>query len=65
MLFNIDTDPAETKNLAKEYPQRTQQLLEALKNWETTLARPRWYDGSNWKHWQNESVKNHRMHQDG
>ena len=65
MLFNIDTDPAETKNLAKEYPQRTQQLLAALKNWEKTLAKPRWYDGSNWKHWQNESVKNHRMHQDG
>ena len=61
MLFNIDIDPKETNNLAKDNPEKTNQLLTELTNWEKTLAQPRWYDGVSWKHWQKESVKNHQM----
>jgi hypothetical protein len=30
-----------------------------MEAWEKSLAQPRWYDGSNWKHWQEEQLKNH------
>jgi arylsulfatase A-like enzyme len=61
MLINLKQDPAETTNLAEVYPEKTQELLDKLANWEKTLSQPRWYDGANWKHWQQEQLKNHQM----
>ncbi|NQU19933.1 MAG: sulfatase-like hydrolase/transferase [Candidatus Nealsonbacteria bacterium] len=61
MLINLDDDPAETTNLAAKFPEKTQALLRKLEAWEKPLARPRWYDGSNWKHWQDQQLKNHTM----
>lgn len=61
MLFNLKDDPSETTNLAEQHPEKAQDLLRKLENWEKPLAQPRWYDGSNWKHWQNEQMKNHTM----
>lgn len=61
MLINLDDDPGETRNLATDKPKKTRDLLGKLAHWETSLAQPRWYDGSNWKHWQQVQVKNHRM----
>jgi arylsulfatase A-like enzyme len=61
MLVNLDDDPAETRNLAREHPAKTQSLLAKLEAWEKPLAQPRWYDGSAWRHWQEEQLKNHTM----
>jgi arylsulfatase A-like enzyme len=61
MLINLEDDPGETKNVASEYPEKTRELLDKLQAWEEPLAQPRWYDGSAWKHWQEEQLKNHRM----
>jgi hypothetical protein len=61
MLINLEGDPGETTNLATRFPEKTQDLLQKLDAWEHSLAQPRWYDGSNWKHWQEEQLKNHRM----
>jgi len=60
-LFNLDKDPGETINLAEQNPDKTKELLEALEKWELSLEKPRWYDGSKWKHWQDASVENHRV----
>jgi arylsulfatase A-like enzyme len=61
MLINLEDDPGETTNLAEKFPEKTQALLRKMEAWEKPLAKPRWYDGSNWKHWQEEQLKNHKM----
>ena len=61
MLINLDKDPAETTNVASEYPEKTKYLLSKLVEWEQGLSQPRWYDGSNWKHWQEQQLINHQM----
>ncbi len=60
-LINLDDDPGETTNVADRHPAVTKELLRALEAWETPLPPPRWYDGGNWQHWAEVSVKNHRM----
>lgn len=60
-LINLEDDPGETTNVADHHPAITKELLAALEAWEKPLPPPRWYDGSNWKHWAEVSVKNHRM----
>ncbi len=62
-LINLENDPGETTNVAGRHPAVTKELLGALQAWEKPLPPPRWYDGSNWKHWAEVSVKNHRMEQ--
>ena len=61
MLINLEDDPGETTNLATQFPDKTQALLQKIEAWEKPLAQPRWYDGSNWQHWQEEQLKNHKM----
>ena len=61
ILTNLDDDPGETRNLAEDHPEKVRELLAKLEQWEQSLAQPRWYDGSNWKHWQEEQVKSHRF----
>lgn len=61
LLFDLEKDPAETENLAPRCPERTKKLLAALESWEEGLTRPRWYDGSNWQHWADVQIKNHRL----
>jgi arylsulfatase A-like enzyme len=61
MLINLEDDPGETTNLAGAFPEITQALLQKLEAWEESLAQPRWYDGSNWQHWQDEQLKNHEI----
>lgn len=38
MLFNLDDDIAEQKNLVKERPDLVEQLLAAYKHWEGVVA---------------------------
>ena len=61
VLMNLDDDPGETRNVAQKHPKKTKELLAKLQQWEQSLAQPRWYDGRDWKHWQEMQVKNHRM----
>lgn len=61
MLINLEDDPAETTNVAAAHPEKVQALLRSIETWEQTLAQPRWYDGSDWQHWQEEQLKNHKM----
>ncbi len=61
MLFNLKNDPGETTNVADKYPKIAKDLLAALENWEKELAPPRWYDGTNWQHWADMQIKNHRL----
>ena len=63
MLFNLEKDPGETTNIAEENPAKTRELLDSLKTWETQLEKPRWYDGKDWKKWQEQKVEMHRMTQ--
>ena len=60
-LFDLKDDPGETTNVAAEFPDTTRAMLHKIEAWEQPLAQPRWYDGSNWKHWQQEQLKNHKM----
>ena len=60
-LGNLDDDPGETHNLADQHAGKAKALLGNLEQWDKSLAQPRWYDGSNWQHWQEMQVKNHRM----
>jgi arylsulfatase A-like enzyme len=61
LLINLEDDPGETTNLAEHYPDKARDLLEKIIAWEKPMPQPRWYDGSNWQHWQEEQVKNHQM----
>ena len=61
ILVNLDSDPGETTNLAGRYPEKARELVKRLEEWEAKLSQPRWYDGRDWQHWQEEQVKNHRM----
>jgi len=61
ILIDLKNDPGESKNLAEQYPEKAQELLQALEKWEKSLGTPRWYDGSNWQHWQEVAVENHRI----
>jgi len=42
MLFDLAADPAESRDLADEQPQRVAELLAELTAWEAELAEPRW-----------------------
>ena len=61
MLINLETDPAETTNIADKHPEITAELLAALKKWESTLAPPRWYDGADWQYWADIQIKTHKI----
>ena len=61
VLINLDNDPGETTNLAGIFPEKARELVKGLEGWEAELSQPRWYDGRDWRHWQEEQVKNHRM----
>lgn len=61
ILIDMEKDPAETSNVAKDNPEVTANLLAALNGWEKTLTQPRWYDGISWKHWADMQVKGHRI----
>ena len=61
ILINLENDPKETTNLAGRYPEKTRVVVKRREAWETQLSQPRWYDGRDWQHWQEEQVKNHRM----
>jgi arylsulfatase A-like enzyme len=58
LLFNLDADQSETKNIASQHPQIVKQLLAALADWEKDLSPPRWREGDRWQ--QNQILK-HRM----
>jgi arylsulfatase A-like enzyme len=61
MLINLEQDPGETTNVATQHPKTAEALLQKLDAWEKLLAQPRWYDGRDWEHWQEEQLKNHKM----
>lgn len=61
MLMNLEEDPTENSNLASKFPTKTRELLRKMENWESGLSKPRWYDGSDWEHWQEQQLVNHRM----
>ncbi|MCB1121815.1 MAG: sulfatase-like hydrolase/transferase, partial [Verrucomicrobiae bacterium] len=61
ILVNLEDDPGETTNLATILPDKAQKLLRKINRWEKGLGQPRWYDGSDWQHWQDEQLKNHQM----
>jgi hypothetical protein len=39
MLFNLEDDISEQKNLANQRPDLVEELLAAYKNWETDVAK--------------------------
>lgn len=61
ILVNLKEDPAEERNYASSHPEIRDELLQALENWESGLAPPRWYDGRDWEHWADMQIKNHSM----
>ncbi len=58
LLFNLDDDVSETKNLADLHPDKVQELLRRLKSWESGLIPPKWLEGAVWE--RNQVLK-HRM----
>jgi len=61
VLINLEEDPKEKNNLAEKFPERANQLLQKLENWEKGLSQPRWYDGRDWPHWAERQVENHKL----
>ena len=61
MLFDLETDPGETTNVAENNPEIAKDLLGALAKWEKGLAQPRWYDGGSWQYWADVQIKNHKL----
>jgi len=41
-LYNLESDISETNNLARQYPEKVQDMYKRLFDWEATLARPKW-----------------------
>ena len=39
-LYNLKQDPGETKNLAQSSPNKTKELLNRLKDWQTEIKAP-------------------------
>lgn len=42
LLFNLNRDISETKNLAGKHPGKVKKLLSKIRNWEKGLEQPRW-----------------------
>lgn len=58
LLFDLSSDIGETKNLAKVYPERVQQLAAKLTDWEKLTLPKKWEEGEYWN--ENQRLK-HRM----
>ena len=43
LLFNLNKDISETKNLATKHPRKVKKLLAKIQNWEKSLEAPHWY----------------------
>jgi arylsulfatase A-like enzyme len=41
-LFNIEQDPKETRNLAKNHPEKVKQMKSLFKEWVSEMEKPRW-----------------------
>ena len=48
LLFDLAADPAETRYLASECPEKAAELLELLGAWETSMKTPGWIQGERW-----------------
>jgi arylsulfatase A-like enzyme len=58
LLFDLEADPSETRDLAAERPEVVSRLLAALEAWEAGLGEPGWEEGARWE--RNQRLK-HRM----
>ena len=63
MLMHLGDDPAETTNRISQDSEKAADLLRRMEAWEEELAQPRWYDGSDWRRWQEQQLLNHKMQQ--
>ncbi|MCP5537584.1 MAG: sulfatase-like hydrolase/transferase [Akkermansiaceae bacterium] len=58
LLFDLARDIGETKDLAKQHPERVQQLAAKLATWEKGIQAPAWREG---KKWESNQRKKHHM----
>lgn len=58
LLFDLEKDVSETKNLADQYPQIVNELSDALADWEKELIPPKWKEAPKWER---NQVMKHRM----
>ena len=58
LLFDLEKDRGETRDIAKDHPQVVSELLAALADWEKQLSPPKWVEG---KHWETNQVLKHRL----
>ena len=49
LLFDLDADPGETRDLSAEEPERVASLLMALAEWETRVQPRLWGEGERWE----------------
>lgn len=49
MLFDLDEDPGETRDLSAEHPARTVRMLAMLAEWEAQMQSPRWVTAEVWR----------------
>jgi arylsulfatase A-like enzyme len=56
-LYNIKDDISESKNLAKEMPEKVEHLEAALKNWEKEMIAPQWGEPEKWNRWNSYNHK--------
>jgi len=47
-LYNLKEDISEQNNMAKQYPERVQDMLEKMNDWEKNMTSPWWGEG-NWE----------------
>ncbi len=48
-LYNLETDVSEQKDVAMQYPERTQRMLRELGQWDVRLPHPHFLEGAVWK----------------
>jgi arylsulfatase A-like enzyme len=48
-LYNLDEDIGETRNLAKQMPERVASMAKKLMAWERNLMKPLWEEGEYWR----------------
>ncbi len=58
VLIDLASDPAETRNVATQHPDRVKSLLAELAAWEKGLSPRKWKEGDRWE--QNQ-IHKHRM----
>ena len=64
-LYDLSNDPSETTDVAYQYPDVVEELVDAMAQWEQGLSQPRWRDGKDYEKWDRMRIEEHRIESTG